>query len=133
MPSKSLHPITMTTLPDKDQKQAECKVLFHQCCSGKGLISLKLVNMLNLSTKKGKSHAIVTAAVTFTTDQILKVENTMLPYLSTHCIFTAELLLIPTHAERDYGVIFDQESMQKLDLDTSIQDSTISWLGMRLS
>ena len=82
--------------------------------------------MLGLPTIKGNPHTFATAAGTFTTDCILKVENAMLPCLSTNRTFTAKLMVIPAQGTSNYGVILDQDSMRSLDLDTSAQDNTIS-------
>ena len=49
----NLHPITVITLPDKNQRRVACKVLLDQCCTDKGLISQELVEMLDLPMTKG--------------------------------------------------------------------------------
>ncbi len=123
----NLHPITVITLPDKNQKRVACKVPLDQCCTDKGLISQELVEMLDLPTTKGTPRIFTTAAGTVSADRILKIDNAMLPCLSTNRTFTAELMVIPSQKSSNYEVILGEESMRALDLDTSVRDNTISW------
>ena len=53
----------------------------------------------------------------------------MLPCLSANQSFSIELMIIPKQCcvEMNYVIIVGQESMQLLDLDTSVQDNVISW------
>jgi hypothetical protein len=62
-------------------------------------------------------------------NEALKLENAMLPCLSTNRSFTIELMIIPKECceNMNYGIIIGQESMRLLDLDTSVRDNTISW------
>jgi len=46
-----------------------------------------------------------------------------------NCTFMIELMVVPQECSADlnYGVILSQDTMQALDLDTSIRDNTIPW------
>jgi hypothetical protein len=125
--SANLHPITVITLLDKNQKRVTCKVLLDQCCTDKGLILQELVKMFDFLTTKGNPCTFTTAAGTVTADRILKIENAMLPCLLTNHTFIAKLIVIPSQKSSNYGVILGEESMCTLDLDTSVRGNTISW------
>ncbi len=120
--SQSLHPITIITLLASNQKRVACKALLDQCCTDKGLISWDMANMLNLPTSTSDSKVFATANGTFSSNATLRLENAMLPCLSTNRTFTIELMVIPKESGVDmsYGVIIGQESMRLLDLDTSV-------------
>ena len=127
--SQNLHPITIITLRDSNQKRVACKALLDQCCTDRGLISWDIANMLNLPTTTSDPKVFATANGTFSSNATLKLENAMLPCLSTNRTFTIKLIVIPKECGIDmsYGVIISQESMQLLNLDTSACDNTISW------
>ena len=133
--NKGLHPITILTLLDKNQERIACKALLDQCCTDSGLIMWELADMLGLPVTSGEPRTFVTAAGTFITNNVLKVSNAMLPCLSSNHTFTIELMLIPKECstEMNYGAIIGQESMQLLDLDTSVRDNTISWGDKRIA
>jgi hypothetical protein len=88
-----------------------------------------MANMLNLPTITSDSKVFATANGTFSANAMLKLDNAMLPRLSTNRTFNIELMVIPKECDVDmnYGVIIGQESMRLLDLDTSVRDNTISW------
>ena len=111
--SQNLHPITIITLLDSNQKRFAYKALLDQCCTDKGLISCEMANMLNLPTTSSKSKVFATANGTFLSNETLKLENAMLPCLSTNRTFTIELMVIPKECGVDmsYGIIIGQESM----------------------
>ncbi len=127
--SQNLHPITIITLLDSNQKIVACKALLDQCCTDKGLLSWDIANMLNLPTTSNNSKVFATANGTFTSNTTLKLDNAMLPCLSTNRTFTIELMVIPKECgvDMNYGINIGQESMQLLDLDTSVRDNSISW------
>jgi hypothetical protein len=127
--SQNLHPITIITLLDSNQKRVACKALLDQCCTDRGLISWEMANMLNLPTTSSEPKVFATANGSFSSNATLKLENAMLPCLSTNRTFAIELMVIPKEcsASMNYGVIIGQESMRLLDLDTSVRDNTISW------
>ena len=127
--SQHLHPITIITLLDNDQKRVACKALLDQCCTDKGLISWDMAKMLDLPTTTGPPKIFATANGTFSSNEALKLDNAMLPCLSTNRSFTIELMVIPKECcvDMNYGIIIGQESMRLLDLDTSVRDNTISW------
>ena len=103
--TQHLHPITIITLLDNDQKRAACKALLDQCCTDKGVISWDMANMLNLPTTTSDSKV-------FATNEALKLENTMLPCFSTNRSFTIKLMVIPKECvEQNYGIIIGQESI----------------------
>ena len=79
--------------------------------------------MLDLPMTKGNPLTFATAVGTFTTNCILKIENTMLPCLSTNMKFTAELMVIPAQESNNYGFILGEESMQSLNL-TPVSETT---------
>ena len=63
------------------------------------------------------------------TKEYLHINGAMLPCLSSNRTFTIELMVVPQECSTDfdYGVIMGKDTMQYLDLDTSIQDNMISW------
>jgi hypothetical protein len=126
---ENLHPITILTLLDKNQKRIACTTLLDQCCTDNGIISWELTKMLNLPTHSGTPKTFITAAGTFTTDKTVKLTNAMLPCLSTSKAFTLELMIVPeeSSSKMNYGAIIRQDSMRALDIDTSIRHNTISW------
>ena len=81
--------------------------------------------MLNLPTTTSASKIFATAIGTFSSNEALKLENDMLPCLSTNQSFTIELMVIPKECciGMSYGVIIGQESMRLLDLDASFHDN----------
>ena len=133
--SKGLHPITILTLLNGSQERIACKALLDQCCTDNGLITWELAEMLNVPATSGEPRTFVTAAGTFTTTDVLKISNAMLPCLSNNRTFTIELMIIPKECGGDmnYGAIIGQESMRLLDLDTSVRDNTISWGDERIA
>jgi hypothetical protein len=76
--------------------------------------------MLGLPMTKGNPHTFATAAESFTTDWNFNIENAMLPCLSTNRTFTAKLMVVPAQETSNYNIIPDQDSMQSLDLGTSV-------------
>jgi hypothetical protein len=64
-PSQNLHPITIITVLDSNQKRVACKALLDQCCTDRGLISWDIANMLNLPTTTSDSKVFATANSTF--------------------------------------------------------------------
>ena len=125
----SFHPITIITLPDKDQQRIACKALLDQCCTNKGLISWDLKKTLGHSTSKGDEKTFTTAAEIFTSDKVLCMTGAMLHCLSTTCMFSIELMVEPKQCSLDlnYGKIIGQETMILLDMDMSVHDITIFW------
>ena len=123
------HPITILTLLDSSNHRIACQTLLDQCCTDNGIISWKLVKMLNLPTHDSTPKTFITAAGTFTTDRTIRLTNAMLPCFSTSKTFSLELMVIPEEYSNDmnYGAIIGQESMRTLNLDTSIRHNTISW------
>ena len=109
IPSQNLHPITIMTLPDKNNKKIACKVLLDQCCIDKGLILLDLANMLDVPTSQGSPQTFLMAAGSFTADPVLKVENAMLPCLLTNRTFTIKLMVVPTKVESNHSIILGQD------------------------
>jgi hypothetical protein len=104
--AQNLYPITIIALLDNDQKRVACKALLDQCCTDKGLISWEMANMLNLLTTTSDSKVFATANGTFSSNEALKLENAMLPCLSTNRSFTIELMVIPKECtEMNYGAI----------------------------
>ena len=103
-----MHPITIPTLPDKDNNRVAYKVLIDQCSTDNGLISWELVNALNIPTFTGITKTFITAAGAFATNKITELSNTC-------------------SIEVNYSTFIGQESMQKLDLKTSICDNAIYW------
>ena len=63
--SQNLHPITIITLLDSNQKRVACKALLDQCCTDRGMISWDMANMLNLLTTTSNSKVFATANGTF--------------------------------------------------------------------
>ena len=92
--TQHLHPITIITLLDSNEKRVACKALLNQCCTDKGLISWVMEKMLNLPTKTSAPKIFATANGTFSSNKALKLENAMLPCLSTNRSFTIKLLVI---------------------------------------
>lgn len=127
--NQNLHPITILMILDANKQRIPCKTLLDQCCTDTGLISWELAKMLKLPTTEGNPHTFVTAAGTFTTKKMLKIMEAVLPCLLTNCTFLIDLMIIPEECstEMNYGTIIGQESMRLLNLDTSLQDNTISW------
>ena len=111
--TKSLHPITIITLLDKNQKRIACKILLDQCCTDKGLISWDMANMLGLPMTTNDTKVFTTANGNFPSNEVLKLKNSMLPCLSTNRSFTIELMVISKQCcvDMNYGVIIGQESM----------------------
>ena len=70
----------------------------------------------------GTPYIFITAAGTFTTNHTVRINDVMLPCLLQNHTFTINLMVIPWECsiEMTYGVIVEQESMQRLNLDTSI-------------
>jgi hypothetical protein len=132
---KSLHPITILTLLDKNKQRVACTTLLDQCCTDNGIISWKLAEMLDIPTHNSTPKTFITAAGTFTTDKTIKLTNAMLPCLSTNKNFTLELMIIPQECSSDinYGAIIGQDSMHALDIDTSVCHNTISWHDNEIS
>ena len=132
---KNLHPITVITLLNKDQQRIACEALLGQCCTDSGWITWELADMLGLPMTSSKTRSFITAAGTFATNDTLRISDAMLPCLSSNQTFTIELMVIPKQCSVDmnYRVIIGQESMQLLDLDTSIRDNTISWGDQSIS
>ena len=130
-----LHPITILTLFNKNQERVACKALLDQCCTDTGLITWDLAETLSLPMTEGNPKTFVTAAGTFTTKDILKVSDAMLPCLSRNRTFMIELMVVPKECstENNYGAIIGQESMRLLDLDMSVRDNTISWGDERIA
>lgn len=124
-----LHPITVMTFPDKTNARIACKALLDQCCTDEGLIIWKLASMLGLSGERCPQRNFVTAAGTFSTDRMVSINDLMLPCLSPNRTFTIRLMVIPEQCSHNvtYGVIMGQETMRRLDLDTSVRNNTISW------
>ena len=111
--SQNLHPITIITLLDSNQKRVACKALLDQCCTDRGLISWEMANMLNLPTSSSDPKVFATANSSFSSNATLKLENAMLPCLSTNRTFTIELMVIPKecNVSMNYGIIIGKESM----------------------
>lgn len=120
------------TFPKKDNGRIACRALFDQCCMSEGLIRYNLANSLGLSRVVSQSKSFSTAAGTFTTNHIIQINDVMPPCLSQNFPFTIALMVIQQNCscEMTYRVIMGEESMQKLDVDTSILEGTIS-LGER--
>jgi hypothetical protein len=89
---QNLHPITIITLLGSNQKRVACKALLDQCCTDRGLISWDMANMLNHPTTTSESKVFATVNGTFSSNATLKLENAMLPCLSTNRTFTIELM-----------------------------------------
>ena len=88
---ENLHPITILTLPDKDNNMVACKMLIDQCCTDNHLISWELVKALKLPTSTRTPLTFHTAGGKLVTDKLLKRFNAMLPFLSTTHTFTLKL------------------------------------------
>jgi hypothetical protein len=131
----NLHPITILTIPDKNQHRVACTTLMDQCCTDNGIISWELAKMLDIPTHNTTPKTFITAAGTFMTDKTVKLTNAMLPCLSTNETLTLELMIIPKEYSNDlhYGAIIGQDSMRKLDIDTSVRHNTISWHDNKIS
>ncbi len=91
--------------------------------------------MLDLPAHNTTLKTFIPAAGTFTTDKTVKLTNVMLPCLSTCVTFTLELMIIPKECSSDmnYGAIIGQDSMNKLDINTSVRHNTISWHDNEIS
>jgi hypothetical protein len=91
--------------------------------------------MLNVPMTTSDSKVFASANGTFSSNATLKLDNAMLPCLSTNRAFTIKLMVIPKECgvDMNYGVIIGQESMRLLDLDTSVHDNTISWGDCEIS
>ena len=111
--NKGLHPITILTLLDKNQERIACKAFLDQCCTDSSLITWELADMLELPMTNGEPRTFMTAAGIFTTNDVLKVSDAMLPCLSSNRTFTIELMVIPKEfsTKMNYGAIIGQESM----------------------
>ncbi len=85
--------------------------------------------MLGIPGENCQERIFVTAAGTFTTDQMVCINDIMLPCLSTNRTFTIKLRIIPQQYSHGmtYGAILGQDTMRDLDLDTSIRNGVISW------
>ena len=118
----SLHPITIITLLDSKQRRVAAKALLDQCCTDKGLILWGLANTLDLVAYKGDKRMFTTTMGTFSATKFLRLTEAMLPCLSMNCMVTLELIIVPEKCSADlnYGVILSQDTMQALNLDTSI-------------
>ncbi len=132
---ENLHSITIITLPDDKQHRVAAKTLIDQCCMDKGLISWNLVDALGHPTSAGDAIIFTITAGTFSTNEILQINEAMLPCLSSNWTFTIELMVVPKEslADLNYGVILGQDTMQALDLDTSVLDNMISWGELQFS
>ena len=125
----SLHLITIITLLYTNQRRVAAKVLLHQCCTNKGLISWDLANALGIPASTGDERTFTTAVGTFSTTKFLQLTRAMLLCLSTNHTFSMELMIVPQECSADlnYGIVLGQDTMRALDLNTSICNNTISW------
>jgi hypothetical protein len=125
----SLYPITIITLLGDKQHRVTAKELLDQYCTDKGLISWDLTNTLGLVASAGNERTFTMVAGTFSTTKFLCLTRAILLYLSKNCtmIIARMIVLQERSANLNYGIILDQDIMQALDLDTSIQDNMISW------
>ena len=99
-----------------------------------GLIIRKQLIALGLSThplEANEPATFKTVPGTFTFKRQVTIERSIVPCLSTLRTFMVILNVVPEGIPMIYGVIFWQDSMRKLDLDTRIQDSTISLSNFR--
>jgi hypothetical protein len=116
--TENLHTIAIFTLPDKNQQRIACKALLDQCWPDTWFIYWELTKAFDLPDTSGNSRIFITAAGTFKMDKVLKLTNTMLPYLSMNCTFTLELVII---SEEYSGDVTMEQLLGR------IYESTQSW------
>lgn len=124
----NLHPIIIITWTDSEERRVATKALLIKCCTDKGLISQDLFNTLGHPTSMGDTRTFATAASTFSMNKILQINGAMHPCLSSNQTFAIELMVVPQGCSAEQlWCIIGQDTIQALNLDTNVQDNTISW------
>ena len=97
-----LHPSTVISFGDIEGKRLVASCLLDQCCTGQGLIAHDLATALGIPTHKGNEKVRYrTQGGDFDSGEVIKIENAILPCLSTNRTFLIELNVIPKELSKN--------------------------------
>jgi hypothetical protein len=122
-----VHPITVISMPGKDNVAKATTCLIDQCCTGSGMIASAFARILGIESTPTTPREFSTANGTLTTTTEVRIEGAQLPGLSRRREFKLTLQIVPDTVSLNYSIVLGLDTMKQIDLDTSVRNETISW------
>jgi hypothetical protein len=110
---------------DKVTKATTC--LIDQCCTGSGMITRDFARILEIESTPTTPREFSTANGMLTTTTEVRIEGAKLPGLSIRREFKLTLQIVPDAVSLNYGIVLGLDTMKQINLNTSVQNETISW------